>query len=261
MHMKNLNNPYLTIINSKTKFNSEDFKEFEYNEVPVRWGDWGKKTGLIEKQTHLACASAIEELNSIGATCTLNSAGRTKFDQVYTKIEKFGGVLKSDKSITKAFKDAKNLTAKLGYSEHLSSLAIDLSINMDNAQIPDKIAQRYPDADTGYLRFLTRRFIMEKNGFILSYPQDDRLQEVTGLPKPEGWHWRYIGAEHSQMIAKIREKVAADLGEKHEVFLEDYVELLNRNTEDLDEKELLDFYCETFKKDILKLENENINNL
>ena len=227
----------------------------------MRFGDWGKKTGIIEKQTHLAYKRAAEELESIGATCTLNSAGRTKFDQVYTKLEKFVGVLKKSKSIKKAYKDTKTLTAKIGYSEHLSSLAVDVSINMENAQIPDKIANRYPDATVSELGFLTRRMIMEKNGFILSYPQDDRLEEVTGLTKNESWHWRYVGPEHSQMIAKIRERVAADLGEKHEVFLEDYVELLKLDTTGLDDKQILELYCETFKNDILKLKNENQNAL
>lgn len=256
--MKSLNNPYLTIINTSNKFNPETLAGFEYDEVPIKMGDWGKKTALIERQTHLAYNNAVKELQDIGATCTLNSAGRTKIDQVYAKIEKFCAVLKKSKSIKIALKDTKTLTAKLGYSEHLSTLAIDVSINMDNVQIPEKIIKRYPDASLPELKFLTRRLIMEKNGFILSYPQDDRLKEVTGITKPEGWHWRYVGPEHSQMIAKIREKTSAELGEKYEVFLEDYVQLLNSVTTTLPEEELVDKYCELFKSNILKINNSTL---
>ena len=250
--MTKITNPYLTIVNAKTKYNPDDFKGFEYEKVDIAMGDWGKKNGLIERQTNIAYKRAIEELESIGATCTLNSAGRTQFDQVYAKLEKFAGVLKKSKSIKKAFTDTKTLTAKLGYSEHLSALAVDVSINTDIISIPKKILQRYPDASLPELKFFTKRFIMEKNGFILSYPQDERLEQVTGLKKPEGWHWRYVGAEHSQTIAKIREKVRVDLDEKHEVFLEDYVKLLGLDIKAESEQELLQQYADYFIKNIIK---------
>lgn len=251
--MSKINNPYLTIINKFTKYNPKDFKDFEYEEIDVKLGDWFKKTALIEKRTYNASQTAILELESIGAECTINSAGRTKFDQVYTKIEKFVGVLKKSKSIKKAFIDTKSETAKIGYSEHLSCLALDIKINVDNMQVPSKLKELYPDMDTPSLKFLTKRLIMEKNGFILSYPISPRLYDVTGISQNEGWHWRYIGAEHSKRIGKLREKVSKILNHKEEVFLEDYVKLLELDLKADSEQDLISQYAEHFIKNILKL--------
>lgn len=249
-----IKNPYLTIINSTTKFNPADFKEFEYDKVPVAMGDWGKKTAVIEKQTHLAYKQAVKELEEIGAVCTLNSAGRSVFDNVYAKIEKFGSVLKNSKSIVEAASQTKHTTAKLGYSEHQSALAIDMSINMDKATIPNKIRERYPYIDREKLNYITARLFMEKHGFILSYPNDSRLFEVTGIKKSEKWHWRYVGPEHSQRIGKIREKVNADLKSDYEVFLEDYVSLLEDYEIKADSEEsLIDHYAELFKVEMLDI--------
>ena len=251
--MSNSHNPYLTIINKTTKYSPETFKNFEYEKVGIAMGDWGKKYGMVEKQTYQAYLQAEKELNALGATLKLNSAGRTKFDQVYAKIEKFAGVLKKSKSVKIAFNTTKSETAKIGYSEHLSSLALDVSIKTENLEVPEKIKQRYPDASIGELKFLTKRMIMEKHGFILSYPQSPRLEEATGIKNPEGWHWRYITPEHSQQIAKIREKVTASLGEKQEVFLEDYIQLLEHNKSE-NEQLSIDEYVNLFITKILKLE-------
>lgn len=253
--MTKIKNPYLTVINKYTKYSPKEFKDFEYKEIDVNMGDWFKKTALIEKETYKAYQRASLELESIGAECTLNSAGRTRFDQIYTKIEKFAGVLKSSKSIKKAFIDTKSETARIGYSEHLSCLALDIKISVDNMQIPYKLKELYPQADIGTLKFLTKRLIMEKNGFILSYPTSPRLKEVTGVSKNEVWHWRYIGAEHAQMIGKLREKVSKILNRKEEVFLEDYVKLLEMDITANNEKELIEQYADHFIKDILKFEN------
>ena len=265
-----LSSPYLTVINSTTKHTPESFKNLEFIKVPVKMGDWFKKTGTIEKDTYQAYQSAIKELEDLGAICTLNSAGRTQFDQVYTKIEKFAGVLKKSKSIKKAFLDTKNLTAKLGYSEHLSNLALDIKIETDNMTVPKKKVNMYPHVkDTGDLKFLTKRLVMEKHGFILSYPISSRLEEVTGIKKPEGWHWRYISPKHSQMIARIRERVTQDSNQKdekgklvnQEVFLEDYIKLLNFDVEITTKEELVDKYVALFKTEILGLKNSNIKSI
>ncbi len=255
--MTQITNPYLTIINKNTKYNPEAFKGFEYEKVPVAMGDWGKKYGTVEKQTYLAYQEAEKELTALGAECKLNSAGRTTFDQVFAKIEKFAGVLKNTKSIKKAINQTKSETAQIGYSEHLSSLALDASIKTENIEVPEKIKQRFPEAGLGELKFLTKRMIMEKHGFILSYPTSHRLEEATGIKKAEGWHWRYITPEHSQRIAKIREKTTSMLGEKQEVFLEDYVQLLQHEINAENEHYLIEEYSNLFITQILKRELNN----
>ena len=246
-------NPYLTIINGKTKYNPDDFKDFEYDEVEVRFGDWGKKTAIIEKQTHEAYKKAVKDFEKIGATCTLNSAGRSKFDQVYTKIEKFGGTLKNSKSIIKAVKETHDSVAKIGYSEHLSALAIDMSVDMKKVKIPEEIKAKYNDKNRDELEEITRRIIMAKHGFIMSYPGDIRMHDVTGISKKEKWHWRYIGPEHSQRIFKIHEKVVQDLHLDYEVFLEDYVELLDYDITGYTEEDIVSQYVYMFESDILEV--------
>ena len=90
-----VNNPYLTIINNKNRYNPHDFKGMQFKKIDVKMGDWFKKTGLIESETLEALNNAKIQLRGVGATCTVNSAGRTQFDQVYAKVEKFAGVLKN----------------------------------------------------------------------------------------------------------------------------------------------------------------------
>lgn len=239
-------NPYLAIINKYNKFNPKLFKDLEYVKIHVAMGDFGKKTALIEKQTLNALNSAKAELESIGGKITINSSVRNNLAQAYARAETFSKKLLKSGSLTQSIGEVKNTTAKVGYSEHTCGLAVDISVDMNGVVVPDNIKALNPDADEKKLNFLTRRHIMEKHGFILRYPVSPRLSEITGVNKAEGWHWRYVGPEHSQMIAKLRER----LGE--EVFLEDYVEILSYNLTANTENELLDKYVEIFESQILK---------
>lgn len=255
-----INNPYLAIINDKNKYNPNIFKGMKFEKIDVKMGDWFKKTGLIERETLEALNNAILKLRSVSATCTVNSAGRTQFDQVYAKVEKFAGVLKNTKSIKQAINKTRAEVARIGYSEHLSNLAVDLRIDTQNMVVPPRIKQKYPNVtNINTLKFLTKRLIMEQSGFILRYPISPRLKEVTGVANPEGWHWRYVGAEHSQKIAKIREYVTNTLNIRdenndlitQEVFLEDYIKILQQGFKADSEHDLLQQYADYFIKNIL----------
>ncbi|MFQ6724126.1 MAG: D-alanyl-D-alanine carboxypeptidase family protein, partial [Clostridia bacterium] len=161
-----------------------------------------------------------------------------------------------------AKKETDEYCAKVGFSEHHSGLAVDLIIPTANATIPDKIKTLYNSPKyANKLGFIFKRMIMEKHGFILTYPQDDRIEEITGMKHNEGWHWRYVGASHSKMIAKIRERVSHKLNKPYEIFLEDYVELLNKQTYAIDEEQYIDEVSDLFINEILKLENTDIQSL
>ena len=255
-----IKNPYLTIINDKNRYNPDSFKGMQFEKVDVKMGDWFKKTGLIESETLEALNNARMQLKAVGATCTINSAGRTQFDQVYAKVEKFAGVLKNTKSIKQAVNKTRAEVARIGYSEHLSNLAVDLKIDTTNLVVPSAIQERHPDiTNINTLKFLTKRLIMERCGFILRYPISPRLKEVTGVANPEGWHWRYVGPEHSHMIARIRENVTNTLNIRdennnlvtQEVFLEDYVQILEQGFKSDNQQELLQQYSDYFIKNIL----------
>ena len=260
-----VNNPYLTIINNKNRYNPHDFKGMQFKKIDVKMGDWFKKTGLIESETLEALNNARIQLRGVGATCTVNSAGRTQFDQVYAKVEKFAGVLKNTKSIKQAVNKTRAEVARIGYSEHLSSLAVDLKIDTTNLVVPPAIKQKYPDVtNINALKFLTKRLIMERCGFILRYPISPRLKDVTGVSNPEGWHWRYVGPEHSHTIAKLREYVTNLLNVRdennnlvtQEVFLEDYVQILEQGFKADNERELLEQYADYFVKNILEYNDD-----
>lgn len=257
--MTKVKDPYLTIINAKTAYNADDFKQFEYDEIAVSKGDRGKTSSLIEKQSHIALNQAISELESYGMTVTVNSAYRDLEDQQYA-IDEFykKELVDNGNNHELAKKETDEYCAKVGHSEHHTGLAVDLVIPTANAIIPDKIKSLYnsPKYD-GKLGFIFKRLVMEKYGFILTYPKDDRIEDVTGMKHNEGWHWRYIGVNHSQMIAKIRNRVNCKVDKDYEIFLEDYVELLNMQTYAIDEEQYIEEISDLFISKILKLENEN----
>ena len=271
MHMKKINNPYLTIINANTQYRAEDFEGFEYEQIDVAKGDCGKTYSFIESRAHAALNNAIQDLQAVNIPSTVNSAGRN-FEDQEDAINQFYQKELTDNGGNEAAaqQTTDEYCAKIGYSEHHSGLAVDVVGATADAIVSDKIKERYSDEKYAKsLKFLTKRLIMEKHGFILTYPAGSRLEETTGMKHPETWHWRYIGPEHSQMISRIRDKVTEEVDERkadgsivfQEVFLEDYVELLKLDTKGLDDKQILELYCETFKNDILKLKNENLNAL
>ncbi|MBQ7797749.1 MAG: D-alanyl-D-alanine carboxypeptidase family protein, partial [Clostridia bacterium] len=219
---KKINNPYLIVINKDNKFNVDNYNGLKYVDVDVRQGDQGKNKSYIEKQTLQAYEQARLELQSIGGDCWINSAGRTENDQKFAIEEKYNQIymdklkqagldqipqneLSAEQQQLimslqqEARKETDDVTLPIGFSEHQCGLAIDIGVDMTKVKIPDNIKQNYPEnTPQGFLNFSTRRLIMENHGFILRYPENARLREVTGVKKPEGWHWRYVEPEHSQ---------------------------------------------------------------
>lgn len=273
--MAKIHNPYLTIINKFNAYNPANFKGFDYEKVEVIAGDWNKSYAWLESNTKKAYDEVIKEFEKVGINCKLMSAKRNYIDQLYAQGETFAlklnkeaknelkansnltdaeittkaklkTILKHPKLIKIAYLHQKQYAARIGHSEHHSGLAIDIKVDMTNVKIPEKIIQKYENVAPGMLNFITRRLIMEKHGFIQTYPQSPRIETVTGMPESEAWHWRYIGPEHSQRIGKLRELVGQD------IFLEDYVDLLNFDVQYTNEQELLHTYAEIFKTTILE---------
>ena len=236
--MKNIIDPYLTIVSPNVKYDKKDFTDFKFQQVEVSMGDFGKKTAFVEEKTYAAFLQAKKELEEIGMVINLNSAGRSLLAQAYARVEAGAIGLKNTKSVKKAIEKVKDETAKVSHSEHHTGLAIDISVKIaeQGVKIPDKIKKLHPDAKENYLNFLTRRSIMEKNGFILRYAEG--TQEKTGVKKPEGWHWRYVGPEHSIRIAKLRKMI------NQEVTLEEYVKLLQSNFSADTEENLLQQFAD-----------------
>lgn len=289
--MSEVKDPYLTIINTKNQYHKNDFKGMSYEKVGVIAGDWNKKHALLEQKAKLAYDAVLGEFTRVGIDCQLMSGKRNFLDQLYAKGEtflnklnslavekikvedqvedeskikrskKFLAIIKNPKYIKIAYNHQKEYAARIGYSEHHSGLAIDVKVDMTNLNFDNldddiaKIVNRAKNNDEnitrGTLNFITRRAIMEKHGFIQTYPQSDRIKKVTGMPKAEGWHWRFVGPEHSRKIACLRELTGQD------VFLEDYVELLKHDIPSgLSNKEALLLQADILKNEIFKSKQE-----
>ena len=200
------------------------FKNIETVKVYVTKGDNGKNYSYAYKPAYEAYLKVVEQLADVDIPATLMSCARDADDQQYTIDESFrenfNAVGDADKAKELTFESA----AKIGYSEHHTGLAFDVAAPTANAKLSETFVKKYGDS----AGFEYKRLAFESHGFILTYPKDKRLKDVTGMNKNESWHWRYIGPEHSKKIREIRNELNKRLGEKHEVFLEDYWSLINK---------------------------------
>ena len=85
---------------------------------------------------------------------------------------------------------ASRYSAKPGYSEHQTGLAIDITTEDTITSIGDWFN------NTKQAEWLYNNAY--KYGFILRYPQNK--EHITGY-KFESWHYRYVGLEHSKYFA------------------------------------------------------------
>ena len=101
--------------------------------------------------------------------------------------------------------------APVGYSEHHTGLAVDLSFyNLSNGAI---LATTSTEAAAHYAWFLKN---CGRYGLILRYPPG--REDVTG--SSETWHFRYVGVPHAGYIAS------------HNLVLEEYLDLLKKTSLD-----------------------------
>lgn len=81
-------------------------------------------------------------------------------------------------------KEADQVSARPGYSEHQLGTAVDFIDQDSGYQLTEEFAK------TKSFKWLSQN--AHKYGFVLSYPKDQ--ENLTGY-KFEPWHWRYIGKE------------------------------------------------------------------
>lgn len=211
-------------VNAYQYCDPDTFKDIETVKVYVSQGDNGKDYSYAYKPAYGAYLKVSQMLADVNIPTTLMSCARDAEDQQYTINESFNSNLSKTSTAEEAMKLTYESTAKIGHSEHHTGLAFDVKAPTAEANINEKFKNKYGDS----AGFEYKRYVFESNGFILTYPADDRLEEVTGVKKNESWHWRYVGKEHSIRIRSIRENVYNILGKKHEVFLEDYWSLYNK---------------------------------
>ena len=287
---------YLFIVNAHTIFNPAYVENFEYEHIEVKQSDTDSPISQIEKNAYHALQEALEELQALGAKpedIAVNSAYRSYDDQKIAIKQIYNDKLiefKNDEARTQQY--VNDHCAKPGYSEHQTSLAVDIKILTQNLNVPEAIAKRYSSKQyEKALRFIVKRLVMEKHGFILTYPDNSRLEETTGMKDPEAWHWRYVGPKHARRIGMLRDMISTpeivarekveleeylkneqktnpyitdELIEKRvngiafkEVFLEDYINLLQLDITAESEDELLTKYAEHFIQNTLGYDLED----
>ena len=99
---------------------------------------------------------------------------------------------------------ASRYSAKPGFSEHQTGLAIDITTEDTVTSIGDWFT------DTPQAKWLYEN--AHNYGFILRYPQGK--EDITGY-KYESWHYRYVGTEHSKHFAM------------NDLTLEEYLQIVN----------------------------------
>jgi D-alanyl-D-alanine carboxypeptidase len=104
---------------------------------------------------------------------------------------------------------ADTFSARPGYSEHQTGLAIDFGDAAGSCHIADCFA------DTTEGRWLAEH--ATEYGFILRYPEG--ATDVTGY-KPEPWHFRFVGRDaaaemHTAGIATLEEYLGVDGGTEY----------------------------------------------
>ena len=233
-------------VNAYEYCNPNTFKNIETVKVSVSRGDNGKDYSYAYKPAYEAYLNVSSMLADVNIPTKLISCARDDEDQQYAINELFKENLANTGNPEEARRLTSETAAKVGYSEHHTGLAFDVAAPTSNATLDESFINKY-GASAG---FEYKRYAFESNGFILTYPADERLEEVTGMKKNESWHWRYVGPEHSKMIRAIRLNASKILNEKHEVFLEDYWTLVNKYTLPQN-ADLVEEYTQLFITEIL----------
>ena len=163
---------YLVLVN---KFNGLN-KNYKPKDLEPVDGYYGNSVYMRKqvKESFLALQNTIK--NEINITLVPTTAYRGyNFQQtLYNNYVETDGTLKAD-----------TYSARPGYSEHQTGLAIDL---------------KNPSATTTRLNDLEYNWLKEnayKYGFIIRFPKDKEL--ITGYQE-ENWHIRYVGNETAKII-------------------------------------------------------------
>ena len=190
------------LINKANKIKSSYYKKANFIEIE----DVKKDKILIDKETYESFLQLKEILATKNIYIDIASAYRSEEEQhkVYEEYCELYGKEYADK-----------IVAPVGYSEHHTALAIDISLIVDGKAIykDDEISQ--------YKQQLAEiHSYLHDYGFILRYPQEK--ESITGYPY-EPWHIRYVG----KFVAKIIKENNYTLEE----YLENYSGILLVNKE------------------------------
>ena len=140
--------------------------------------DFNPSGGKIENEVIEAFEEMKEAAKKDGITINIKSGYRS----YNTQKQLYNAFVRRDGE-----EEANRYSAKPGFSEHQTGLAIDITNQYTNRSIGSWFN------DTPQAKWLYEN--AHKYGFILRYPEGK--EHITGY-KYESWHYRYIGKEHSE---------------------------------------------------------------
>lgn len=140
--------------------------------------DFNPSGGKIENEVIEAFEEMKEEAKKDGLTINIRSGYRS----YNTQKQLYNAFVRRDGE-----EEANRYSARPGFSEHQTGLAIDITNQYTNRSIGSWFN------DTLQAKWLYEN--AHKYGFILRYPEGK--EHITGY-KYESWHYRYIGKEHSE---------------------------------------------------------------
>ena len=140
--------------------------------------DFNPSGGKIENEVIEAFEEMKEAAKKDGITINIRSGYRS----YNTQKQLYNAFVRRDGE-----EEANRYSAKPGYSEHQTGLAIDITNQYTNRSIGSWFN------DTPQAKWLYEN--AHKYGFILRYPEGK--EHIPGY-KSDSWHYRYIGKEHSE---------------------------------------------------------------
>lgn len=170
----NLNN--ITILVNKYNYLSEDYIPNNLEELDETYSIKGMK--LVKE-----AKNAFEALSQDASLNNLTIKAMSTYRSYSYQNNLYNNYVKADGE-----EEANKYSAKPGYSEHQTGLALDVY----NEKLP---YTRFEETD----EFKWMQENAYKYGFILRYPKDK--ENITGYSY-ESWHYRYVGFEIAEYITK-----------------------------------------------------------
>ena len=166
----------ILLLVNKYYYLDEDYSYDELVEIESNYSN--NKNNMLSKEAYEAFKKLVDDASKEGLNIRSNYAYRTYSYQegVYNEKKDSDGVSYAD-----------SISARPGYSEHQTGLALDVGVLDKYADVKFQYTKEYDwMKDNSY-----------KYGFILRYPLGK--ENITGY-NFESWHYRYVGVDAAKII-------------------------------------------------------------
>lgn len=164
----------LLVLVNKYHYLEKDYVPSDLEKVNSKY-QWMGRSNMLRKDARIAFEDMCEAASKDNIYIYAGSGYRS----YNTQLSLYNNYVKRD-----GFKEAETYSARAGYSEHQTGLAMDIANSTGFISSGDK----------EYTWLLDNSY---KYGFILRYPKDKEY--VTGYMNEE-WHYRYVGKDTAKIV-------------------------------------------------------------